>query len=45
MNALQLESGVAMNTCDNMETFTADILAGRWDSVLNQGVCIVHYYY
>ena len=36
MRALQAESGVHLNTVDSLETFSSDIAAGRWDSVLAQ---------
>ena len=36
MRALEAQSDVSMNTVDNIETFQADILAGKWDHVLQQ---------
>lgn len=36
MKALQRESGVTLNTVDNVESFAADIRNGKWDSVLSQ---------
>eukprot|EP00602_Paraphysomonas_sp_CaronLab_P007893 CAMPEP_0185035328 /NCGR_PEP_ID=MMETSP1103-20130426/26523_1 /TAXON_ID=36769 /ORGANISM="Paraphysomonas bandaiensis, Strain Caron Lab Isolate" /LENGTH=495 /DNA_ID=CAMNT_0027572357 /DNA_START=80 /DNA_END=1570 /DNA_ORIENTATION=+ len=36
MKALQVESGVSLNTVANMETFISDIHSGRWDLVLSQ---------
>lgn len=36
MKSLQRESGVTLNTVDNIEHFAADIRNGKWDSVLKQ---------
>ena len=36
MRALEAQSDVSMNTVDNIETFQADILSGKWDHVLQQ---------
>ena len=36
MKALQRESGVTLNTVDNIDTFASDIRNGKWDSVLAQ---------
>lgn len=36
LHALQNESGISLNTVQNIDSFTADILAGRWDVVLSQ---------
>ena len=36
MRALQSETGVAMNTVDNIDTFIHNIQHGRWDTVLSQ---------
>ena len=36
LRALQTETGVCMNTVDNMDNFVHDIQNGRWDSVLSQ---------
>jgi WD40 repeat-containing protein SMU1 len=36
LHALQSESGICLNTVQNMDSFTADIHAGRWDLVLGQ---------
>lgn len=36
MQALQRESGVALNTVDNVDSFGTDIRRGRWDAVLSQ---------
>jgi len=38
MRELQLESGVALNTVDDIDGFLSDIRYGRWDSVLQQVV-------
>ncbi|KAL7753896.1 hypothetical protein RI367_000828 [Sorochytrium milnesiophthora] len=34
MSVLQEETGVCMNTVDNVESFKQDVLQGRWDVVL-----------
>ena len=34
-SALQSESGITMNTVDNIEVFSSDIKYGRWDSVIS----------
>ena len=36
MSALQIESGVSMNTVDNVEAFINDIKQGKWETVLIQ---------
>ena len=36
MQTLQRESGVTLNTVDNVDSFTSDIRNGKWDSVLSQ---------
>jgi WD40 repeat-containing protein SMU1 len=36
MQQLQRESGVTLNTVDNVDSFLNDIRHGRWDLVLNQ---------
>lgn len=36
MKTLQRESGITLNTVDNIESFAGDIRNGKWDSVLNQ---------
>jgi WD40 repeat-containing protein SMU1 len=36
MKALQKESGVTLNTVDNVENFVYDIRNGKWESVLTQ---------
>jgi WD40 repeat-containing protein SMU1 len=36
MKTLQKESGITLNTVDNIDTFTNDIRNGKWDSVLSQ---------
>lgn len=33
---LPLHTQTSLNTVDNVETFTADIMHGRWDSILPQ---------
>ena len=35
MRALQTETGVCMNTVDNLDAFVQDILTGKWDRVLS----------
>jgi WD40 repeat-containing protein SMU1 len=34
MKQLQHESGVALNTVDNLDIFVSDIRHGKWDAVL-----------
>ncbi|KAJ2558257.1 hypothetical protein EV175_000873 [Coemansia sp. RSA 1933] len=34
LDVLQRESGVSLNTVDNVKTFKDDIIKGRWDAVL-----------
>lgn len=36
LHALQSESGISLNTVQNIDSFTADVLAGKWDLVLSQ---------
>lgn len=36
MQALVEESGISLNTVDNVDAFVADIKAGQWDRVLTQ---------
>lgn len=36
MRALQSESGVSMNTVDNVDNLVYDIQQGKWESVLMQ---------
>lgn len=36
LHALQSESGVSLNTVQSIDSFTADVLAGRWELVLAQ---------
>jgi WD40 repeat-containing protein SMU1 len=36
MQSLQRESGITLNTVDNIDHFANDIRNGKWDSVLNQ---------
>lgn len=36
MQTLQKESGVTLNTVDNIDSFGNDIRNGKWDSVLSQ---------
>jgi hypothetical protein len=36
MQQLQKETGICLNTVDNMDNFINDIKQGKWDSVLNQ---------
>lgn len=35
LQCLQEESGVGLNSVNNVENFVANIQAGRWDQVLN----------
>jgi WD40 repeat-containing protein SMU1 len=34
LHALQSESGISLNTVQNIDAFSSDIHAGRWDLVL-----------
>ncbi|KAJ0408675.1 hypothetical protein ATCC90586_007701 [Pythium insidiosum] len=36
MKALQEESQISLNAVDSLETFTSDVMNGRWDAVLQQ---------
>jgi WD40 repeat-containing protein SMU1 len=36
LHALQAESGISLNTVQNVDAFSADVMAGRWDVVLGQ---------
>lgn len=36
MKSLQRETGVTLNTVDNIDQFGSDIRNGKWDSVLSQ---------
>ena len=39
LQALQTESGVALNTVDDCDAFLGDVRAGRWDAVVAQLAC------
>ncbi len=36
LQVLQTETGISMNTVDNVDKFTQDIKNGRWDIVVSQ---------
>jgi hypothetical protein len=36
MQQMQKETGISLNTVDNIDHFINDIKQGKWDSVLNQ---------
>ena len=36
LHALQEETGLTMNTVQNIDAFVSDVKAGRWDQVLSQ---------
>jgi hypothetical protein len=40
MQQLQKETGISLNTVDNLKSFETDIKLGRWDSVLNQVIAL-----